>query len=288
MKKSSLNSSVILNILILFFLASCTARQEKSVALSVSIAPLKYIVESITCGDFPVNIILPAGANPETYSPSPGQLIEADNSRLMFVTGLLEMEKELTANLSLEQDETVDLSEGISLKKGCGDESSHTHSHGTDPHIWTSPRQLQVMAYNAFKAIKKNFPDSVKYDSAYHILKDKLEKADRYIREKTSVSPTRSFIIYHPALTYYADDYSLQQIALEKEGKEPSAIYMQDVVNLARSHNIKIILYQREFAKSVVKAISDDTGILPVEIDPLKEDIVSELLRITDIITATE
>lgn len=287
MKKSSVKSTVVLNFLILFFLASCSARPEKSVVLSVSIAPLKYIVESITCGDFPVNIILPAGANPETYSPSPGQLIEADNSRLVFVTGLLEMEKELISNLSLGQEETVDLSEGIPLKRGCADEYSHTHSHGADPHIWTSPRQLQLMAYNAFKAIKKTFPDSVKYDSAYHTLKEELEKADRYIREKTSASTTRSFIIYHPALTYYADDYSLQQIALEKEGKEPSAIYMQDVVTIAQSHNIHVILYQRQFARSVVKAISDATGAMPVEIDPLKEDIVSELLRITDIITAS-
>lgn len=276
-----------LALLMILVLSSCNNTHKNSVVLSVSIAPIKYIVERITCGDFPIEVIVPAGANPESYSPSPGQLIELNNSKLLFTTGLLDMEKELTANVSIGSDSVIELARGIKLMYNDTDDTPHSnHAHGTDPHIWMSPKQLKTMAANAYDAIKKTFPDSLKYDSSYLKLQEELDRADCYIQEKVARSPIRSFIIYHPSLGYYARDYSLQQISMEKDGKEPSAVHMQTIVDMARRNQIPVILYQKEYAENVVKMISADIGAIPVTIDPLEEDIVSEIIRITDIITA--
>lgn len=273
---------------ILLLLSSCTGAKRNDARLSVSIAPLKYIVEKITCGDFPVEVIVPAGAAPESYSPSPRQLMDIGDSKLLFITGLLDMEKELTSNLGFGSEKVINLSKNIILRQNDSHSSSqHPHSHGTDPHIWMSPKQLKIMASNAYMAIKEVFPDSVKYDTAYLSLQKELDRADAYINKKIADSLVRSFIIYHPALTYYALDYSLQQLSLENEGKEPSAIHMQRIIESAKRNHISVILYQEEYAENVVQSASNDIGAIRVAINPLNEDIVSEIIRITDVITAT-
>ncbi len=144
------------------------------------------------------------------------------------------------------------------------------------------------MAADTYEAVHRLFPDSTRYSQAYETLKEKLDAASREIREKVAASPTRSFIIYHPALTYYADDYGLTQIPLENEGKEPSAVQMESIIRKAHEQGIKVVLYQKQFPLTVVSTVATDIGAVPIEIDPLKEDIISEILRITDIITAHE
>ena len=95
----------------------------------------------------------------------------------------------------------------------------------------------------------------------------------------------KSFIVYHPALSYYARDYGLEQIAIEAEGKEPSARRMGDLIRQARGKGIRKILYQRQFPVSVVETVAHDIEAVPVAIDPLREDAIDNIDEITDLIT---
>ena len=93
------------------------------------------------------------------------------------------------------------------------------------------------------------------------------------------------FFIYHPALTYLARDYGLSQVAIEHEGKEPSAKHLARIIDQAREASIKHIFYQSEFPASSVEAICKDTNSNAVEINPLEEDIFSNILHIVTLIT---
>lgn len=267
-------------------LPACSRQHKKGeTILTASISPIKYIIEYITCGDFPVEILVPEGANPESYSPSAIQLANIERSKIIFTSGLIDFEQELANRLTVGKDKIADLSKGISLREGAC-QHGHSYSHGTDPHIWTSPEQLKIMASNAYQAILKQFPDSLKYENAYKSLINKLDSVSVKIAGKLAAYPTRTFIIYHPALTYYAADYGMEQISLEDEGKEPSAAHIENVIKLAREKRIKYILYQKQFPVKSVTSLAGDIGAVPAEIDPLKENILDEILRITDIITA--
>ncbi len=254
---------------------------------TASIPPIKYLVENITCGDFPVEILVPDGANPESYSPSPSQIVQVEDSKLIFTSGLIDFEKELVSRLPADKGNIIDLSKGVALKAGSCSHSTDAegHTHSIDPHIWTSPKQLKIMASNTYEAISRLFPDSLKYRDAYEALLRRLDAASETIAGKIAVSPTRTFVIYHPALTYYARDYGLVQIALENEGKEPSAIHMEQVIREAQKERIGVLLYQKQFPVTAVSAVARDMNVVPMEIDPLATDIISEIERITDIIT---
>ena len=93
------------------------------------------------------------------------------------------------------------------------------------------------------------------------------------------------FIIYHPALTYLARDYGLEQVAIEDEGKDASAKRIAQIISQAREDGIKSVFYQSEFPESSVSVICDDIGANAVEINPLSEDIFTNIHEITRLIT---
>ena len=273
-------------VIMAFLINGCTASQSDRQTITASISPVGYLVKEIVGNDFNLDIMVPEGANPETFAPSAAQLSYMENSALIFTTGVLDFENELIARLPAKsQNRIVDLSSGIELIEGeCGHGTAH--GHGVDPHIWTSPELLRTMTDNIYAAINKAFPDSVKYAAAYERLIRKIDSVSLCVKNMVADSNRRYFIIYHPALTYYAADYGLEQIALEEDGKEPSASRMQAVIELARREEMNVILYQRQYPVSVVSVVASDANVEPVAINPLSGDILNEILRITGIIVS--
>ena len=276
----------------IFALAGCSehkAEQERSIF--VSIAPLKPIVEGIVGDDFDIEVLVPQGSSPETFEPKPRDLRKLENARLFFSTGLLDFENTLVKRI-VKEEKVVNLSQGIHLLAGsCSHHHDHSHrhaeghAHGIDPHIWCSPKAIGTMADNAYKAIAVAMPDSVKYSDNYNELCIKILELNEEVMEMCRISPNKVFIIYHPALSYLARDYNLQQIAIEHEGKEPSARRLGEIIDLARKNKIRKILYQSEFPASSVEVICQDIEGEAVEINPLAEDIFTNIRTIVSTIT---
>ena len=88
----------------------------------------------------------------------------------------------------------------------------------------------------------------------------------------TDKMENKKFIIFHPSLTYLARDYGLEQIPMEYEGKEPSAAYMKELIDKAKSENIKIVFIQKEFDQDNARQISKDLDARLIQVDPLAED----------------
>lgn len=280
-------NKAIFSLLIAGFLSACSpqpASQEKT--LYVSILPMRSLVKEIVGEDFRIEVLVPPGASPETFEPTPRQFIGLNEAQLVFNVGLLEFE---TALLDKIEDRTkiVDLSRGIVRIEGScahAGRNGSDHAHGVDPHVWTSPRALQRMAENAYEAIHARWPDSAKYTANHARLQEELRQLDLRTAEKIARSGIRYFIIYHPALTYYARDYGLQQEAVEADGKEPSAKRLTALIRQARKDGIGRILYQNQFPVLVVETIARDIGAECAEIDPLREDAIANIDSITDLI----
>ena len=269
-------------------------RTEQNAEIVVSIAPLKYIVEQITAGDFEVDVLVPAGTSPETFDPTPRQMQNVQDATLLFTTGLIEFEQNIVERLE-NKSNVISLSRGIELIEGSHShedhaeehhEGGHSHHHGTDPHIWTSPRELKTMARNAYEAIIEQYPDSVKYKAAYNDFVAQLDNLDTMCQQMCEASSARAFVIYHPALTYFARAYGMEQIAVEADGKEPSARHIAKLIEQAQAKGIQCLLYQKEFPRSVVDVIARDMGVEAQEIDPLKENVIENITKITRLITS--
>ena len=278
---------IYITLLIAILCGGCTSRRPADgEPLYVSILPLRSLVQGIVGDDFDIEVLVPPGASPETFEPTPRQFVGLNKARMVFNVGLIDFETMLLAKVE-DQAKVVDLSRGIELITGTCSHGSHghTHTHGIDPHVWTSPRALQKMAENASEAIREAYPDSVKYETNYRLLQQELKALDERTAARIAASDVEYFIIYHPALTYYARDYGLRQIAIEADGKEPSAKQLTQLIRQAREDGVRRILYQSQFPASAVEVIARDIDAEYAEVDPLREDVIANIEEITGIIT---
>lgn len=286
-------------VLILALIYGCSAPQQRNVVY-VTIPPLKQLVEEIVGDDYEVEVILPQGASPETFELSARKMVEIGSAQWVFATSLLDFEKAIMQRIG-DDVRVVDISRNIELIEGECHHHHHTpnstakplekgkhwaaehashHHHGIDPHIWASPRSLMHIARNIYEAIETAMPDSVKYHERYIRLGEQLLDLDEECSELCKTARKPYFIIYHPALTYLARDYGLEQVAIENDGKEASVKRIAQIIDKARQDGIQRIFYQREFPRSTVETVCRDIGAEPVEIDPLAENCIENIRHI--------
>lgn len=265
-------------------IVGCTTKSDSNKkTIFVTITPMQSIIEEITAGDFDIEVIVPKGASPETFEPTPKQVTSFSDAELIFSTGIIDFEQSLIERISGDA-EVVNLSNGIELIAGSCSHGNHQHKHGVDPHIWTSPRALRTMVTNAHKAIMAHYPDSVKYTEATGRLLERIDALDNYCATRIKAEGVEAMMIYHPAYTYYARDYGIEQIAIEHDGKEPSLRQTTALIEKAKEHGVKAILRQPQYSEDKVRAIANDAGAEIITTDPLAEDILGEIERVTEII----
>ena len=253
-------------------LFSCSsAKNDNANKITVSIEPLRYLTEQIVGDRFEVVTMVPKGSSPETYEPTARQMADLSESILYIKVGELGFERTWMPRLTSNAPHitVVNSSEGI---------TSHI---GDDPHSWMSARNAIIMAHNIYEAVKRiDVKDSVFFRQRLDSLCSVIHATDKYIRQTTAQAHCKSFIIYHPALTYFASDYGLEQLALEEHGREPSAAELEQIISTARAKGVKTMFIQREFANRNVDIITNTIGARKVEINPLGYDWNKEMRRI--------
>ena len=258
-------------------LFSCSsAKNDNANKITVSIEPLRYLTEQIVGDRFEVVTMVPKGSSPETYEPTARQMADLSESILYIKVGELGFERTWMPRLTSNAPHitVVNSSEGI---------TSHI---GDDPHSWMSARNAIIMAHNIYEAVKRiDVKDSVLFRQRLDSLCSVIHATDKYIRQTTAQAHCKSFIIYHPALTYFASDYGLEQLALEEHGREPSAAELEQIISTARAKGVKTMFIQREFANRNVDIITNTIGARKVEINPLGYDWNKEMRRIAEEMT---
>jgi zinc transport system substrate-binding protein len=91
-------------------------------------------------------------------------------------------------------------------------------------------------------------------------------------------------MIYHPAYTYYARDYGIEQIAIEHDGKEPTPKQLTALCNEGERLGIDVIFHQPQYSADKLRSIAEELGAEVIMTDPLSFDIESEIRRVVDII----
>jgi zinc transport system substrate-binding protein len=265
----------ILAFLIITLATSCNSNSEKQERIiTVSIAPFRYFVEKIAGDDFSVNVMVPPGSNPHIYEPYPGQINKLRKSVAYISNGYLGFEMtwldrfyEINSSMKkLRLGDKIDLIESDKAHEG-------RHSEGADPHFWVSPKSALVMASSVMDLLCNLNPSGKsRYESNYDSLLQVIDKTDKEADSLLSGYHGRCFMIYHPNLAYLARDYGLKEIAVEFEGKEPTPSKLKELIDLARTNNLKTIFVQKEYDSKNARAIAHEVGAEIKIIDPLSEN----------------
>lgn len=271
--------------------------------ITVTIEPLRYFTEAIAGDRFNVVSMVPKGSSPETYDPTPQQLVNLAKSKAYFRIGYIGFEQtwmdKLTDNAPHMQ--FFDTSRGIDLIYDSSHahhhhsdaEGAHTHTHGAndphqssapgvEPHVWSSAYNAQIIAGNILNALCSiDKANEEVYMERFRTLSDRIEHTDSLICHMLSAPDAdRAFMIYHPALSYFARDYGLHQIAIEEDGKEPSPSHLKNLIDTCREEKVRVIFVQPEFDRRNAEIIARQTGTKVVPINPLSYEWEEEMMNI--------
>ncbi|MBC7100320.1 MAG: zinc ABC transporter substrate-binding protein [Methanobacteriales archaeon] len=246
------------------------ASSEEKIVVAASIMPQKEFIEAVGGDKVKVIVMVPPGADPHTYEPQPGQLRELSKAKIYFQIGSgiefektwMERLKELNPNMKI-----VNCSKGIKLMK-------------EDPHVWTSPRNAIIIVKNIYKSLTEEDPIHKDY-YAKNMEKyiSQLKKLDEQFNQTLTGKQNKKILVYHPAWTYLCRDYNIEQITIEKEGKEPSPQALAKIIQEAKKNNIKIIIVSPQSNKQSAQTIADEINAKIVIIDPLAENYIENMQK---------
>lgn len=249
--------------------ASGTEKPAVTVTVTVTISPYKYFVDQIAKGKVDVNVMVSNGNNPETYEPYAQQMMELSKSALYLKVGSIGFEQTWMKKL---QDNAPDMKV---IDTSVGIKPAKTPGGNIDPHVWMSCSNARIIASNILKALCELEPkNKAFFEKNYQSLLSIIDKRDSTIKESFKKAPdlVRKFVIYHPILTYFARDYQLEQLAIEEEGREPSASQLKSLIERARKEKIKFCLIQAEFANRNTTTFINESHTKPMNINPLQGD----------------
>ena len=268
------NLILIVALLTGLWLASCkgpgkqaaTTNGEKP-TVTVTIPPYQYFVEKIAADKVNINVMVSNGNNPETYEPYAQQMMELSKSALYLKVGSIGFEQTWMKKL---QDNAPDMKV---IDTSVGIKPAQTPGGNIDPHVWMSCKNARIIASNMLKALCELEPKhKTFFEKNYKSLLSIIDKRDSTIKESFKENPdlVRKFVIYHPILTYFARDYQLEQLAIEEEGREPSAAQLKSLIKRARKEKIKYCLIQAEFANRNTNTFINESHTKPMNINPLQ------------------
>lgn len=274
-------------ILTLFILSACgntTQKSEKPI-LTVTLQPLRYFTEAIAGDNYEVVSMVPKGSSPESYDPTPQQLVNLSKSQAYFRIGYIGFEqawmKKLEANCP--DMKVYDTSKGIDLIRDKGHwHGDHFHEGGVEPHVWNSTQNALIIADNIYQALcELDSTHQEDYQKRLDVLKQTIRQTDANVRTLLENADS-TFLIYHPALSYFARDYGLKQVSIEEGGKEPSPAQLKALIETCRNENVHTIFVQQEFDQRNAQLIANELGVNIVSINPLSYDWVKEMIRIAE------
>lgn len=261
-----------------------------NINIAVSIMPEKGFVEAIGGDKVNVSLMVTPGNSPHTYEPKPSQMRDIAKASLYFAIGVefekIWLKKFMHSNKNMK---VIELSKNIKKLPLASNHNSHHNHHNHviayDPHIWTSPSNVKVIALNIYEALIKEDPANKNYyEKNYNKFMDLINHTDSKIKSILLEKPNAKFMVFHPSWGYFAKDYGLEQMPIELEGKSPKPKELIELIKKAKDEKISAIFTQPEFSDSVAKVMANELNIKVIKVSPLAKNWSKNLLYITNAI----
>ncbi len=234
--------------------------QANALEVAVSMAPLAWLVEQIGGHEVHVLTMARTGVEPEMYEPTPRQLQNLSKVQIYLALGL-----------PFEQQWLSRLRAGSSMRVI----DVGMLRPNEDPHLWLSVSRMKIIAQRMAAAMQAS--DAVHaalYQQRLQVLMLEISSLDRQLQQDFQDIPVehRQFMLIHPSLTYFAEDYGLTQWVIAREDEEPSPRHIQELLRLARQAHLQVIFSEPQFSSRATQAIAEDLKLPVVPLDTLQEN----------------
>ena len=219
-----------------------------------------------------VELLLPLGTDPHSFTPTPQDITRLAAARLVFINGagleefLAPMIESADVGLRI-----VDLSAGITLRTV--DASDHpegeTEDHaGDDPHTWLDPNNVILWSGVVAEALSAQDPQHAAiYQANAQIYIQELSELDRWVVTQVELIPpeNRQLVTDHQVFGYFADRYGFEQVGAIIPGfstlSEPSAQELAALEDSIQQLNVPALFVGFSVNQNLAQRMAEDTGI---------------------------
>jgi ABC-type Zn uptake system ZnuABC Zn-binding protein ZnuA len=239
------------------------ARADR-IAVAATVFPVYDIVRQVAGRVADVVLVLPPGASPHTYEPTPAAVRALSGGRALFVVGhgLDEWGARLARGAGVQRLVPVDA--GIALRRD--------PRGGADPHYWLSAPNAKAIAHTVSAELIRLAPDRrAEIAQALGAYVARLDAADVDVRRLLADLPTRRIATFHDAFGYFAAAYGLEVVATFEPypGLEPSPAFVIAFQRTIRAAGVRVVFTEPQLSVDALRPIARDLGVTLAVLDPL-------------------
>jgi zinc transport system substrate-binding protein len=267
-----MNNRIFTALLLLFLIIAspCYAQKVKVIA---SIAPLADFVNQVGGDKVDVKLLLPPGASPHIYEPTPKAVKDISDAAIFIKigAGLEFWAEKIVSSSGNKHLIIVDSSAGVPFMEK--HEKHHGHSaSGTDPHFWLDPVIAGSIVTKIEKALSEADPkNALSYKKKASLYKEKLSRIDREFADRINAFKTKEYITFHPAWNYFSKRYGLKVVGVIEEapGKEPGPRHLARIIREIKSLGSRVVFVEPQFNPKIAEVIAKEGNAKVVSLDPI-------------------
>ena len=236
----------------------------------VTLHPYADLVARIAGPDVPVVRLLPPGASPHTFDPTPALAAEVENADLVVLNGGLDAwVHELVpagagAPVELEVLEALEATEKFALAlEAVG---------GMNPHVWLDPLLMIELAPIVAESLAGLDPErAAQYRGNAAELQADLRALHGELEQMLAPVRGAPFVPFHDAWPYFAARYGLD-LVIEIEpfpGREPGPRYLVEVVGAIRAADAPVLFAEAQLGARPAEVIAAEAGVDVAVLDPV-------------------
>lgn len=259
----------------------CAIELFGALDVTVGTAPEKFIIDKVGGSKVKVRTVMPPGKNVHDFAITPEMVKNIARSDIFFHTGLL-FEQQISSILRNRKIRIVNLADYISKIQEVHPLHTAAEHPSDDVHTWFSYKNLKLMAHEAEKVLSETDSANAEfYSRNCEDLCAAIDSAKAAALKKLRHHSGRTFLTYHAAFGYYADEFKLKQLSFEFNGREITPRNLTYLSRYAKQHKIKSVFIQSSASENVRRAIVNTTKAKIVIIDPADYDVLKNLNRLS-------
>lgn len=261
-------------LLLISILTACGADQKKlaneegKLTVYTTVFPLTDFVKKIGGEDVSVKSVYPPGADAHSFEPTQRDMTEIAGADAFIYTGVGVEGFVTTAEKTLKNEKVALIEAGAGIDFLHMEDNDHhhdeEHQHGDiDPHIWLDPIYAIQLAENIKNALTDINPSGKDmYEENFKELKGQLETLNTEFMEVANSAKQKEILVAHSAYGYWEERYGIKQISITgySPTNEPSQKELKNIIDTAKEHNLKYILFEQNISSKIAETVQKETG----------------------------
>lgn len=253
-------------LIIMNIVAGCGGQQsadKSKLQVAASFYPMAEFVQAVGGTNVQVTTMVPDGAEPHDWEPSPKDLTRLGRAQVFVYNGMVDPWAEQALE-ALSERKIIPVEAGHDLFARAGKQ---------DPHVWVSPKkaiiEVQRITETLCEADAKHV-DAYRANSRAYIAK--LEQLDKKLAEVAQKAPKKVFVTAHAAFGHLAADYGLRQLSVAgiSAEAEPTPGDLQRLIATVKREKVRYVFFETLTDPKIAKLVAQETGAQTAVLDPLE------------------